>query len=538
MCRINIPKASSWDITRAFESALKMLPCSISTRDINNTLHMVKIHKDSWESKFISTKEVYQVRKLLKGMVIGGLDKNQNELWATCPVLYEKTLHKLYNADTGYRKVCLRKITSYQRKKHGTSGLYKYVLSQEFPKPRPNQIGSERDVIQAWGLLYRDKGWNRFAKFDRKGAFNIPYCLYKAKNSTPETRVAKLHKARPLAPQTKHPMRDLLGKAGRAWYFMSVQRDDRLQFEIPLVSDIPNFIDRASSQMRSCGNDFEVKLFDIEGCFPNMPKEAIRAAARDYVAYFHKLGKQGVWIPRARLKKPSWDVPKIPKGGTWIPLEELKDILEFALDNAYIKMPDGTIRHQVQGIPMGDPLSPGMTIMTCAWMEREWMSGLRAMDTIFFKAARYMDDIMLFYSKNPIWASERFLQDFSKSECYWAPLKLEEAEPGKFLETSYVKEGSHISYRLKNVNEESIKVWRYHHYRSRLAYATKRATMMAALRKAFDMGSDSEQKLIGIQAKCKEFINLEYPPGILKFMCVRLYHETGHTVWLIAKGTI
>ena len=62
--------------------------------------------------------------------------------------------------------------------------------------------------------------------------------------------------------------------------------------------------------------------------------------------------------------------------------------------------------------------------------------------------------------------------------------------------------------------------------------------MMAALRKAFDMGSDSEQKLIGIQAKCKEFINLEYPPGILKFMCVRLYHETGHTVWLIAKGTI
>ena len=54
----------------------------------------------------------------------------------------------------------------------------------------------------------------------------------------------------------------------------------------------------------------------------------------------------------------------------------------------------------------------------------------------------------------------------------------------------------------------------------------------------FSNGSDSEQKLIGIQAKCKEFINLEYPPGILKFMCVRLYHQTGHTVWLIAKGTI
>ena len=77
-----------------------------------------------------------------------------------------------------------------------------------------------------------------------------------------------------------------------------------------------------------------------------------------------------------------------------------------------------------------------------------------------------------------------------------------------------------------------------YYYRSRLAYTTKRATMMAALRKAFDMGSDSEQKLIGIQAKCKEFIDLEYPPGILKFMCMRLYHETRDTVWLIAKGAI
>ena len=62
--------------------------------------------------------------------------------------------------------------------------------------------------------------------------------------------------------------------------------------------------------------------------------------------------------------------------------------------------------------------------------------------------------------------------------------------------------------------------------------------MMAALRKAFVMGSDSEQKLIGIQAKCEEFLNLDYPPGILKYMCVRLYHETRDTVWIIAKDAI
>ena len=46
---------------------------------------------------------------------------------------------------------------------------------------------------------------------------------------------------------------------------------------------------------------------------------------------------------------------------------------------------------------MGDALSPGMTIGTCGWMEREWMASLdlRAKDN--FMASRYMDDILLLF---------------------------------------------------------------------------------------------------------------------------------------------
>ena len=40
--------------------------------------------------------------------------------------------------------------------------------------------------------------------------------------------------------------------------------------------------------------------------------------------------------------------------------EELLDILDFALENAFIQMPSGEIYRQAAGIPMGDPLSPGM----------------------------------------------------------------------------------------------------------------------------------------------------------------------------------
>ena len=242
-CAANIPKASTWDLRRAVEAVIKRLPCDTSPKDVNKLMTATDAQEDTWERPFVSTKEVYQTRKLLDGMVIGGLDKNQNELWVACPELYGKTLDKLYNSDTGYKKVTLRKVTAYQRKKHGPTELCKYVLNQEFPKPRPNQIGSERDVINAWSLLYREKGWHQYAKFDRKGSFNTPYCLYKAKNAIDlKERQNKLHKARPIAPQTKHPMKDLLGKAGRAWYFISTQREDHMQFEIPMVSGIPDFI--------------------------------------------------------------------------------------------------------------------------------------------------------------------------------------------------------------------------------------------------------------------------------------------------------
>ena len=70
------------------------------------------------------------------------------------------------------------------------------------------------------------------------------------------------------------------------------------------------------------------------------------------------------------------------------------------------------------------------------------------------------------------------------------------------------------SVRLKNANEDtcSLAVWRYHHYRSRVDYATKRATVFSTLRKVDRMASDPEQLTISAMAKCKAK-NFFHPPG-------------------------
>ena len=127
---------------------------------------------------------------------------------------------------------------------------------------------------------------------------------------------------------------------------------------------------------------------------------------------------------------------------------------------------------------MGDAISPGMTIGTCAWMEREWRAGLSPASSIYFEGCRYMDDILLAISRARNFDSARFLTDFMKSECYWEPMHLEDAGSGTFLETVFsINPDRTVRCRLKNVNENDTRVWRYHHYRSQLDYTTKRAIL-------------------------------------------------------------
>ena len=55
----------------------------------------------------------------------------------------------------------------------------------------------------------------------------------------------------------------------------------------------------------------------------------------------------------------------------------------------------------------------------------------------YFRAKRYMDDILMFYASNEEFLCDKLLHDFGKSECYFPPLSLEDAKPDTFLETTF-----------------------------------------------------------------------------------------------------
>ena len=149
-----------------------------------------------------------------------------------------------------------------------------------------------------------------------------------------------------------------------------------------------------------------------------------------------------------------------------------------------------------------------------------------------------MDDIICATVENEAWNETEFITALEKSECYWRPLKLEAGSHTRFLETEFEADGDSMRYRLKNDNASGPNIWRYHNYRSGLPYEMKRATILATLRKVHIMTSDGSQRFRSAMEKLREFKNLQYPIGILRFFCAIMARDTSDLTWRQVRNAI
>ena len=189
---------------------------------------------------------------------------------------------------------------------------------------------------------------------------------------------------------------------------------------------------------------------------------------------------------------------------------------------------------------MGDPNSPGMCIGACAWMEKEWMNGLSSETKRYFRATRYMDDVLTLVADNPHFDLQEFMNDFNKSECYWKPLRLEDASAGTFLETSFEISNGKCRHWLKNTNKPLVepKVWRYAHYHSYTPWRAKRSVMIATLKKVQKMASDPTSLTRSAIWKLMEFRRLKYPPAALLKACSALAVTSRNPTWFRVKQAL
>ena len=149
-------------------------------------------------------------------------------------------------------------------------------------------------------------------------------------------------------------MRRLMHYVGRAWSFVTARIPGE-HFVINKTSQVPNFLQEAQKQVAEHGQ-LRMDIYDIESCYPNMPRETIRFALRDILKQMEtRYGYNGVWVPKWSDTRPcAWK----SKGfnAQKIPFHVMLDVMEFSLDFALVRMPNGQILRQTGGIPMGDPL--------------------------------------------------------------------------------------------------------------------------------------------------------------------------------------
>ena len=146
----------------------------------------------------------------------------------------------------------------------------------------------------------------------------------------------------------------------------------------------------------------------------------------------------------------------------------------------------------------------------------------------------------MFVRHDPEWDHERFLTDFTRSECYHPPLSLVDAKENTFLETTFDVRGRHIRHWLKNENPMGgpPKVWRYQHFASNCSFEQKRATMTACLKKVQSQASDQDTIFSTALVKLDEFRRLAYPKPVLRGACTYMAACTSSFAWIRVRRVV
>ena len=474
--------------------------------------------------------ETYRLKQMLQGLVLGPLDKNGGETWAMCPILYQEGLTSLYNKNTGYAPIHPWKCSANQCARWKCD-ITKHCIN---PNPPPQiSKGSKMDIVKAWKHVYTTRKWKAYGSFNTKGDINVPYVLLKAKKVVdPVVRQLEYKKMRPIAPSTKHPLSQVLHRAGRAWYFLSTVLPGE-HFVLNRCDEVPKKLDEANKKFEG---HIAILNQDIEGCFPNMPQNTIKEAARWACQAFAHSGLKGVWVPKQGKKLKCTFAPHHAQWKyIWMPFSALLELLDFSLDNALVEMPNGDILKQRIGVPMGGAISPGATVITLAFMEQRYLASISTFDKENLIALRYMDDLLtVIHTK-----SNHIVETYKNVQIYEGDLRLETTTPFTFLETWLeVNTQGKITYRLKNDNEWCLepKIWRYQHWHSGASYTLKRGILLATLKKVDRMASDPSQLFISATEKIREFSHKQYPPGTIGFACNVMYNTTGNWMWKRIKA--
>ena len=122
-------------------------------------------------------------------------------------------------------------------------------------------------------------------------------------------------------------MRRLFHLTGRAWSFITSNIPGE-HFVLKHCGQVPAFLRQVEQQLSPKG-ELQVGITDIEGCFPNMNKDAIRLGlAHTTTAIRRQTGHEAVFLPPRGNAPCQW---KRRARYVRLPFTVLHEVMNFAL---------------------------------------------------------------------------------------------------------------------------------------------------------------------------------------------------------------
>ena len=118
----------------------------------------------------------------------------------------------------------------------------------------------------------------------------------------------------------------------------------------------------------------QLKIWDIEGMYPNTPKENIIENCRLFMDMVmgeldskSRLRLKFVCVPHIK-SEPVQILPHTLPDHSCFTIDDLMQIVNYSIDNCIVSATN-QLYQQVVGVPMGDPLSPPIAIMVATIFE-------------------------------------------------------------------------------------------------------------------------------------------------------------------------
>ena len=215
-------------------------------------------------------------------------------------------------------------------------------------------------------------------------------------------------------------------------------------------------------------------------------------------------------------------------------IQNLLDIMNFSLHNC-LGLKDKKIIWQNNGIPMGDPLSPPIAIITCAWFEKLWAERQTNFTNNHFKTLRYLDDIIAissFHDHHTI-SKNCVITEF-KNNCYPEPLTLKATDPKYYLECEIInnQEVRHFNKNASHIDTHNTQLfYKLPHYHSYTPTLIKMGTMMGEFSRILTNCETPQGFLFAGEQKINEFKLLQYPTNFIKRTLTKLAYKRNNNLF-------